>query len=433
MTIIYGILLQAKGDIKKIKVKETKDKGSLTHETLQDILKKKTTVSELGIYKFGEFSLTLFGYKKGKAGTENKHELPPPLDSEIYFSDILVIASKLKSSWKDPVNFTPDQYEKFYNMAFGGFESLDEDDEDDDEDNDDKDEDEDEEKEEIEISNKKKKAEDEGVPEDEEDKDAEEEDEIDEDGIDEEEGEDNDEGIDSIPDMGGDEDEVVPVKSRSSTKKKVVKANLTVIQNTGRAKQQSLLLNPGFQQIMEYTPICAENNIEKNIRSNTFTLIQKILGNKFSKADQIKIEMSIFNLALKDADEKFVLKNFDNKLFQICYTSSARRILGNLDPNSYIQNKNLYSKVHKGDLKIEHLATMNTIDLAPELYKEMRERQLLREQRQLEGNKSMATDMFKCGRCNKRETTFYELQTRSADEPMTKFINCVNCGHHWRM
>ena len=67
-----------------------------------------------------------------------------------------------------------------------------------------------------------------------------------------------------------------------------------------------------------------------------------------------------------------------------------------------------------------------------EIWKDLSIRQFEREKRQLEGNKSMATDQFFCTRCFKRECTYYELQTRSADEPMTIFIQCVNCGKHWR-
>jgi len=43
-----------------------------------------------------------------------------------------------------------------------------------------------------------------------------------------------------------------------------------------------------------------------------------------------------------------------------------------------------------------------------------------------------SSDMFKCGKCKKSECTFYQKQTRSADEPMTVFITCKNCGHEWR-
>ncbi|KAM0841200.1 hypothetical protein ACQ4PT_059178 [Festuca glaucescens] len=43
-----------------------------------------------------------------------------------------------------------------------------------------------------------------------------------------------------------------------------------------------------------------------------------------------------------------------------------------------------------------------------------------------------STDQFKCGRCGQRKTTYYQLQTRSADEPMTTFVTCVNCNNHWK-
>lgn len=42
------------------------------------------------------------------------------------------------------------------------------------------------------------------------------------------------------------------------------------------------------------------------------------------------------------------------------------------------------------------------------------------------------TDMFKCGKCKKRRTTYYQMQTRSADEPMTTFVRCLECSHRWK-
>lgn len=46
--------------------------------------------------------------------------------------------------------------------------------------------------------------------------------------------------------------------------------------------------------------------------------------------------------------------------------------------------------------------------------------------------KKSETDMFECGKCKKRRTTYYQMQTRSADEPMTTFVTCLECGHAWR-
>jgi transcription elongation factor S-II len=41
------------------------------------------------------------------------------------------------------------------------------------------------------------------------------------------------------------------------------------------------------------------------------------------------------------------------------------------------------------------------------------------------------TEGFKCGRCGKRNCTYNQLQTRSADEPMTTFVLCLECGNRF--
>lgn len=43
------------------------------------------------------------------------------------------------------------------------------------------------------------------------------------------------------------------------------------------------------------------------------------------------------------------------------------------------------------------------------------------------------TDTLSCPKCHKREVSFYQAQTRSADEPMTTFCTCQPCGHQWRV
>ena len=45
---------------------------------------------------------------------------------------------------------------------------------------------------------------------------------------------------------------------------------------------------------------------------------------------------------------------------------------------------------------------------------------------------SAETDMFQCGRCKQRKCKYYQMQTRSADEPMTTYVTCVNCGNRWK-
>ena len=38
---------------------------------------------------------------------------------------------------------------------------------------------------------------------------------------------------------------------------------------------------------------------------------------------------------------------------------------------------------------------------------------------------------FKCRKCKSKKTDYYQMQTRSADEPATNFCSCA-CGHRWR-
>lgn len=41
--------------------------------------------------------------------------------------------------------------------------------------------------------------------------------------------------------------------------------------------------------------------------------------------------------------------------------------------------------------------------------------------------------VYQCRKCKGRKTTQFELQTRSADEPMTMFIKCITCGNQWKL
>jgi DNA-directed RNA polymerase subunit M/transcription elongation factor TFIIS len=397
-----------KGEVKKCKILDA------SIETIQGILKKKTTPQVLGTYEYGSLRLTLFGYKDGRAGSENKHELPPPLDDVLLFGDVVLIASKVNQDWKHPVNFSPEQYEKFYNKQFGGFDDVGSEDSDTEED-------------ELEIE---AEAEVEAEPEAEEEEEEEEE---------EEDDEDEEEGIVGDEDEEVEGEEAVVVKKKPSSKKKSTKANLIVQSNTGRAKQQDLLqknlyeplpsAKPGFKRKVSDA---AEDSKEYNIRGKMMTVLSEKFNKLFKPAQLIEIEQVALYHALVEADKKYIFRHFENPLFVVLYNNAGRSLVANLLQKSYIGNTELYSKVKGGQISIENLRTMNVIDFAPQIYDELREKQLLREENQLEGNKALATDRYTCSRCHKRQCTYYELQKRSADEPMTIFITCVNCNKRWK-
>ncbi len=402
---VYGLLLTAKGDIKKSKISDNASE-KLTLEALGTILKRKTAPKKLGSYKYNQQYLTLFGYTEGRAGTENKHDLPPPCDSALYFGDILLIASKGKSWNEKYLTITPADYEKFYHKSFAGFEDI-------------------EDSEEESIDESESETEDENIEEDEADAEgvADEEDESE---ISEVESEESEEEVDV-------EEEEAP---RKPTKKKAVstKVNLTVQSNTGRAKQQQVMSKLGYQEyeFENMKTIPNDTSKEAKNRNKVLSILRTQFKEMFSE-DQCKtLENVILHITFQECGKKEVMKHFENPLFENLYQMVARRMIGNLMPSSYVQNKDLLQKLLNGNLDFEHLRSMGVMDLAPNLYEDMRNRQILREQSQLEGNKALATNRFQCNRCHKRECTYYELQTRSADEPTTIFVNCLNCGKRWR-
>lgn len=71
-------------------------------------------------FEYEDMTISIFAWSEGKAGKENKHELPDPIDTNLYFGNIFAIASKDNKV----VNLSLDDWNKFYEKAFNGFESL---------------------------------------------------------------------------------------------------------------------------------------------------------------------------------------------------------------------------------------------------------------------------------------------------------------------
>jgi transcription elongation factor S-II len=42
------------------------------------------------------------------------------------------------------------------------------------------------------------------------------------------------------------------------------------------------------------------------------------------------------------------------------------------------------------------------------------------------------SDALRCGKCGQKKVSYTQAQTRSADEPMTTFCECLNCGNRWK-
>ncbi|PRW50840.1 transcription elongation factor A 2-like [Chlorella sorokiniana] len=97
-------------------------------------------------------------------------------------------------------------------------------------------------------------------------------------------------------------------------------------------------------------------------------------------------------------------------------------------------NPDLRRKVLSGEIAPDVLHNLPPEELASDAKREENAR--IREKKLFDAAPSSAkqatTDQFQCGKCKQRKCTYYQMQTRSADEPMTTFVSCMNCNNRWK-
>tara|TARA_B100000900_G_C20149469_1_gene541254 strand:- start:30 stop:560 length:531 start_codon:yes stop_codon:yes gene_type:complete len=163
----------------------------------------------------------------------------------------------------------------------------------------------------------------------------------------------------------------------------------------------------------------------ENLRGKLNTFIK-------NKNCSINLEKAVFNFAIKTAKQKKIVRKWDNKHFTQIYLDRFRSIYSNINPKLSTGNKKLLSDLKKKKITPKDLAFMKHQDMNPKIWKELVAAKIKRDKNLTQVDMSAATDEFKCFKCGKRQCTYYQLQTRSADEPMTTFITCLNCGNRWK-
>lgn len=96
-------------------------------------------------------------------------------------------------------------------------------------------------------------------------------------------------------------------------------------------------------------------------------------------------------------------------------------------------NPKLCKDVYSGTIGPEEFIQLSTTEMQSEEQK-LKDEECIRESiRASQVAKLEAdTDMFQCGKCKQKKCTYYQLQTRSCDEPMTTFVTCTVCNNKWK-
>lgn len=170
-------------------------------------------------------------------------------------------------------------------------------------------------------------------------------------------------------------------------------------------------------------------------RSDSQSALEGVLTGNAQKDRSIKMFFDAFKTNIPDCNDasaaqiarKIGLEIFGREASEIPRLIRSKCL--NLKDRD---NPGLCRGVYSGDI-----SPAEYVDMTPE---EMKSESLRNEETRMRKDsfyecqiptQKAETDMFKCGKCGQRKCSYRQLQTRSADEPMTTFVTC-ECGHKWR-
>jgi DNA-directed RNA polymerase subunit M/transcription elongation factor TFIIS len=141
----------------------------------------------------------------------------------------------------------------------------------------------------------------------------------------------------------------------------------------------------------------------------------------------INIEKGIFNHTIKECRNRKLIKKWDNPNFVLLYTDRVRTLLNNIDKSDIV------SKIENKEITPQMFAAeMTHQEMDPQHWKPLIDKKSMLDASKFDTELVANTDMFTCGKCRSKNCNYYTLQTRSADEPETIFITCLDCGKNWK-
>jgi len=142
----------------------------------------------------------------------------------------------------------------------------------------------------------------------------------------------------------------------------------------------------------------------------------------------INLEKGIFNETIRFCRNNNYELKWSNSHFTKKYSQIARKVLANL---TYTPNaKDVKLNILNDTWPPETIACKSHRELNPEEHAEIKSKIM---SKYINTEPEQEHDgFFKCGKCKSKKTTYRQAQTRSADEPMTTYVTCLNCDHRWK-
>ena len=177
------------------------------------------------------------------------------------------------------------------------------------------------------------------------------------------------------------------------------------------------------------------NNWDRNswheVRQNVLDKIMTLMPKTPNLAHNTETE--IYNHTWKQANKSHYILHWGNSMFRTLYLTTAKHILHNLVHIPHPDDTSLLERLLTKKIEPSMLLSMKPWEMYPNAWKET---MLANQKRHRKYELTLPTDIsdgiFMCSRCKTYKTTHYQMQTRSADEPMTTFVTCLHCGNRWK-
>ena len=157
--------------------------------------------------------------------------------------------------------------------------------------------------------------------------------------------------------------------------------------------------------------------VDTKTRDKVFAMFHKLFDNNITTM----IEKSILNFSINYAennDTLYLLKNI--------YITKADEIY------SMVKDEKLYNAItaiKNNKLDPSNIATIKPSELNMILSNKQYADIVKKREINMMFNEKKGTNAFECEKCHKKNASVIEKQTRSADEPATLFITCLECNH----
>ena len=143
--------------------------------------------------------------------------------------------------------------------------------------------------------------------------------------------------------------------------------------------------------------------------------LRKIVTERF---DSEEIENAILHRCITEAQKWFVDIDWDTIAFREMYRSRAMDLY---------KAKNLATTMSP-----DEFAATTEVDRHPERWSKILQEAQEKDKARY-SKKTTASIMMYCSGCKRKtKCDYYQMQTRSADEPMTTFVTCLECDKRWK-